>query len=309
MFKTMAIALAALLAASAYGQGAAAKKKAKDARNGFESVPKRALVELKASVGKPIDSGLVFVNGKYMPPPYKVERYGTAIRINGMQVSNQIVPWDEFVKTQSGAKIEKTVEGGEDEEYEEEEEIAEEEEEEEEPADDDLDDFDDDIDDLFDDVPAAKKNAAPARGGKSTLGTARKAKVRKPVEVVTVTLDGEFKPNGKSNGLLAKIDKERTAIDMLLRGGGYVCFGRGYQRVCGDSRPAGDILAKLPGIQKANNEYAGFAAAMRENALSYLTEPVIKDLFKNRVDYVQLAKRARDEKEAKEWEKMAGGGR
>lgn len=306
--KTALVALVALLAASlAYGQ-TATKKSGKDARNGFESVPKRALVELKAAVGKPIDTGLVFVNGKYMPPPYKVERYGTAIRINGMQVSNQVVPWDEFVKTQSGVKIEKTVEGGEDEDEEEEEEIEEEEEEEEESVDDD-DDFDDDIDDLFDDVPAAKKNSGPAKGGKSTLATSKKAKVRKPVEVITVTLDGEFKPNEKSNGLLAKINKERTDIDMLLRGGGYVCFGRSYRRVSGDSRPAGEILAKLPGIMKANSDYAKFAAAMRENSLSYLTGPVIEDLFKNRVDYLQLAKRARDEKETKEWEKMAGGGR
>lgn len=307
--KTAMVALAALLSAlSAFGQ-TAAKKTGKDMRNGFESVPKRALVELKAAVGKPIDTGLVFVNGKYMPPPYKVERYGTAIRINGMQVSNQVVPWDEFVKTQSGAKVEKTVEGGEDEDEEEEEEETEEEEEEEEESVDDEDDFDDDIDDLFDDVPAAKKDSGPAKGGKSTLATSKKAKARKPVEVVTVTLEGEFKPNEKSNGLLAKINKERTEIDMLLREGGYVCFGRSYRRVSGDSRPAGEILSKLPGIMKANSDYAKFAAAMRENSLSYLTGPVIEDLFRNRIDYLQLAKRARDEKETKEWEKMAGGGR
>ena len=76
-------------------------------RAAFATVPKQALVELKATVGKPFSSGLVFVNGKFLDPPYKIERYGTAIRINGVQVTNEIIPWTEFLKTQAGARIEK----------------------------------------------------------------------------------------------------------------------------------------------------------------------------------------------------------
>ena len=73
----------------------------------FATVPKQALVELKATVGKPFSAGLVFVNGKFLDPPYKVERYGTALRINGIQVTNEIIPWTEFLKTQAGARVEK----------------------------------------------------------------------------------------------------------------------------------------------------------------------------------------------------------
>ena len=76
-------------------------------RAAFATVPKQALVELKATVGKPFSAGLVFVNGKFLDPPYKVERYGTALRINGIQVTNEIVPWTEFLKTQPGARVEK----------------------------------------------------------------------------------------------------------------------------------------------------------------------------------------------------------
>lgn len=285
------------------------KKKPGNIGNGFEPVPKRALVELKAAVGKPIETGFVFINGKYLEPPYKVERYGTAIRINGQQVTGQVVPWDEFVKTQAGAKVEKTVEGGDDAEEEEEEEpVVEEEEEEEEELLDEDEDWDDDIDDLFDEVPVAKKTQASEKktGGRTTLATSKKAKPKRRVEVVKVTLDGAFTPNDASKALLEKVNKERTDIDLLLRGGGYVCFGRGYVRVSGDARPAGEILAKLPGIQKANTDYAKFVTDIRAQGLSYLTEPVIKDLFKNRLDHVRLTARARAEKEAREWEKITG---
>ena len=79
---------------------------AAEAKRSFGTVPKQALVELKATVGKPFSSGLVFIDGKFIPPPYKVERFGTAFRINGNQVTRQVIPWDEFLKTQPGVRIE-----------------------------------------------------------------------------------------------------------------------------------------------------------------------------------------------------------
>ena len=127
---------------------------AAEAKRSFGTVPKQALVELKATVGKPFSSGLVFIDGKFIPPPYKVERFGTAFRINGQQVTRQVIPWDEFLKTQPGVRIEQieiapsapaesaapetaAAEAAE-------------------PADDDSD-ISDDFDDLFDDNPKPKK--------------------------------------------------------------------------------------------------------------------------------------------------------
>ena len=149
----------------------------------FATVPKQALVELKATVGKPFSAGLVFVNGKFIDPPYKVERYGTALRINGIQVTNEIIPWTEFLKTQAGARVEKvdpppaaatpapvqeTAPAVE------------------EPATSDA--SIDDIDDLFDDDPKPKKKVA-----------AKPAPVKRPPKAApppqpttTVVLDGEF---------------------------------------------------------------------------------------------------------------------
>lgn len=68
----------------------------------FEKVPAQAMRELKGAVGKPLDSGLVFVNGRYIRPPYRVARMGTAIFVNDVQVTDQIVPWRRFLATQPG---------------------------------------------------------------------------------------------------------------------------------------------------------------------------------------------------------------
>ena len=68
----------------------------------FEKVPEQALQMLKGAVGKPQDSGLVFANGQYIRPPYRVARMGTAIFINDIQVTDQINSWRKFLATQPG---------------------------------------------------------------------------------------------------------------------------------------------------------------------------------------------------------------
>ena len=69
----------------------------------FEKVPDAARAALKGARGKPVRKGFVFVNGHYLPPPYVVARYGTAIFINNVQVTGQVVPWKSFLATQPGA--------------------------------------------------------------------------------------------------------------------------------------------------------------------------------------------------------------
>lgn len=68
----------------------------------FEKVPDQARTALKGALGKPIRTGFVFVNGHYVKPPYRVARYGTAIFINNIQVTGQIVPWKAFLAQQTG---------------------------------------------------------------------------------------------------------------------------------------------------------------------------------------------------------------
>ena len=68
----------------------------------FEKVPDAARTALKGSRGRPVRKGFVFVNGHYLAPPYTVARYGTAIFVNNVQMTDQIVPWKAFLATQPG---------------------------------------------------------------------------------------------------------------------------------------------------------------------------------------------------------------
>ena len=156
-------------------------------------IPLDSAKALGRARGRKIDTGLVFVNGKYISAPYIVERWGTGIRINGIQVTGQIVDWVEFLKTQEGFKLVPAEnppksESGSD------------------TQSDSLDDLfsDDDssdagessLDDLFDDdpPPAKKKPASRAR------------KPRRTKAAPSYSFEGEFAHNEASKALLQKIN-------------------------------------------------------------------------------------------------------
>ena len=279
MARCRMVLLAAALAACAAG--------AAEVRRSFEAVPKQALVELKATVGRPFSSGLVFLDGKFIPPPYKVERYGTAIRINGQQVTGQIIPWDDFLKTQAGVRVER-VETPASETPAVVEEAA--------PAETSYsDDLSDDFDDLFDDNPKPKK--------KTSRPAARKP-AAPPPPAAKVIFDGEFKPNTKSKAMVAKLNKIRTDLEVFLRKGGACFFGTRYSTVTADRAPADMFLEAIPRVMKDSTTFEVFSSAARSRGISYLSEPVLRDLFRNRLDYIKLQERAKAVKDERKWEAM-----
>ena len=83
MTKRHVLTLVATLCAGAL---AGAPATASAVKNNFPRPPAAAVTALNKTVGKPFDSGYVFIDGHYVKPPYTVERYGTVIRINGLQV-------------------------------------------------------------------------------------------------------------------------------------------------------------------------------------------------------------------------------
>ena len=274
MFKCIStvIAFAVPLFAQANSKGA------------FEAVPKQALVELKATVGRPFSAGLVFIDGKFIQPPYKVERYGTAFRINGHQVTNQIVPWDEFLKTQSGVRIDKV-------------EIpasaapAAEEPKEVEASED----LGDDFDDLFDDTPKPKKKTAlPARRSAPSA----------PRTKSTVVFEGEFKHNANTRKMLARLNSMRTNLEIALRKGGACFFGSRYSTVRADPAPADMFLDVIPTVMKNSSSFEEFSSAARAKGISFLSEDIMLDLYRNKLDYIKLRERARAVKEERKWATM-----
>ena len=258
-------------------------------RAAFAAVPRQALVELKATVGKPFSSGLVFVNGKFLDPPYKVERYGTALRINGIQVTNEIIPWTEFLKTQAGVRVEKVDPPPASAAPAQEEAPAAEE-----PATSDS--SIDDIDDLFDDDPKPKKKVAAKPVVKRTPKAAPP-----PQPTTTVVLDGEFVANDKTKAMVARINKERTRVETVLRKGGCFFFGTRYTPISVDRMPAELFLSSIPGVMKSNTAFEPFSSAARAKGITFLSEAVLRDLFRNRLDYIRLIAREKAIKEEGKW--------
>ena len=245
---------------------------------------------LKAARGKQFSAGLVFIDGKYIPPPYTVERHGTVIRINGVQATAPIIAWDEFLKTQEGVKVSKTESAAP--------EAARPPEPD--PEVEPLADEDDPLADLFDDEPAAKKKPAAKK-------PAYKPRPRKPTVTTTYSLEGEFVMNDAAKALLEKINRYRTEVDARLRNGGFLCFGSDYSRVSGDARTAGMILDKLPARMKSSPDAAAFAAGLRADGFTFFPEQLCRDLYQNKVDYIKLQERKRAMDEDAKWNSMLNG--
>ena len=256
---------------------------------GAIEIPRASSKALGITRGRQFGSGLVFINGKYIEPPYIVERRGVGISINGTPAVSQVIDWTEFLKTQQGVKVTKT----------------------EAPAPaytpppveqetSSVDDIDTSLDDLFDDDPKPKKKPAKPAYRPPRI-------TRRPAPTVTYSLDGEFVPNAASKALVARINAVRTEIDKSLRAGGFICFGDGYARVTGDQRAAMQMLEKLPEIMRRSETPEAFKASVRSANFVYLSDSVCADLFRNRIDYRKLQDRRRKIKEEIEMDRLMKG--
>jgi len=226
----------------------------------MHEIPKESAKALGVTRGRPFSHGIVFVEGKYIAPPYTVERWGTGIRINSIPVTGQIVPWNDFLKTQGGVKVTKTEVPA----------VAKKQTYE-------MDDFS--LDDLFDDDPKPKKKRKAPR------------KPAGPSYSTSYSLEGEFEPNDASKMLVSRINAVRTEIDRILRLGGFICFGESYSRISGDSNSALALLEKLPGLLRSSRDLAEFKNAVRAAGLVYLPEVICEEIYRNRIDYPKLQER------------------
>ena len=249
-------------------------------------IPKASARALGVTRGRSFSSGVVFIDGKYVEPPYVVERWGNGIRINSQSATGPVISWNEFLKTQEGVKVTKT----------------------ETPAPaapapaastSFYDDFDSgSLDDLFDDDPKPKKKQSSSYGGYRAPAQA------KPRVSVSYSLEGEFVTNAATKAMVNRINAVRTEIDRILRNGGFICFGESYSRVSGDSRSAYKLLEKLPDLQRRSPDLAAFRAGVRAAGLVYLNEVLCEELFRNKIDYPKLQERFSKLKRDKEWDSM-----
>jgi len=256
----------------------------------FSEVPRASADALGVTKNsKPINSGVVFVNGKFVPPPYTVSRWGTGLRVNDLKVSGQIIAWDEFIKTQSGVKMAKPAPAAP------------------EPAPVELapepgsdDDVGSSLDDLFDDDSSTKK--AKSRGKTAQ----RKAAKQKPSSA-SFSLSGDFVANESSKALLKKINTVRSEIDRTLRMGGVVLFGDGYSRIAGDARTAEHLMEKVPALLQTCESAKTFARAVHDENLVFLNEAACNDLYRCRFDYLRLREQYDEMKRNKDFNSVLNG--
>lgn len=254
----------------------------------FQPIPKASARALGVTRGKLFSKGLVFINGKYLPPPYVVERWGTGIRINSTPVTGQIVDWNEFLKTQPGVKTVTTepesVAVSESAEPEAEAEATSETQPVEAAAAD-----VNSLDDLFEDDSDendVKKKPAVARSTPKPKVVHKPAP--KPRATVSYVLEGDFVPNEETKALVKRINQMRTDVDRTLRSGGFLCFGDKYPNLSGDSRLLKKLLSKLPELQQQATDEADFVSSAYAANIVYLNETLLRELYKNRIDYLQL---------------------
>ena len=234
------------------------------AAEAMQEIPKASRAALGATRGKPFSSGVVFIDGKYLPPPYVVERWGNGIRINAKNVTGPVIPWNEFLKTQKGVKVTTT-------------EVQPKPAAQPKAQSQEADDFS--LDDLFDDDPKPKKTRKPQR------------KLASPSYSVSYSMEGDFVANEASKSLVARVNAVRTEIDKILRMGGFICFGESYSRISGDASSATAMLEKLPGLLRTTSSLSDFKNAVRAAGLVYLHDALCEEIYRNRIDYPKLQKR------------------
>lgn len=230
----------------------------------FEEVPAAANKALKAVKGKAIRTGMVFVNGHYVKPPYVLMRSGTAIFVNyNTQITGQVVPWKAFLATQGGAAAAAAKPAAPAPAR---------------PA--------QSVDDLFADTPPAApvKTAAPAAANAAE--------------------DVDFTPNEQSKRLLKRINDRRSYLDRRLREGYVIFFGSRYAPVSVAPRMARALLAMLPEAIRDADDGADLLRKLRAKGVNYLNREICDELVENRTDSPQIIEHRKEMEKADELNKL-----
>ena len=231
----------------------------------FEKVPPQAMSALQGARGKSVASGAVFVNGKFVKGPYRVARMGTALFVNNVQVTGEIIPWRSFLSAANGGGAVSTAAVSTTESP------AEESSAPAKPATA----VASSIDDLFDDDPApVAKPAARERPRKAASSAALPT--------------GTYEENAQTRKFLKRIDSARTEVQRRLRVGDLCFFSSRYPQVNVDANLARTVLGVLPEALRDAADAEGLQARLRARGWGFLHRELCEDLIANRMDYLQL---------------------
>ena len=222
----------------------------------FEKVPDAARTALKGARGKPIRRGVVFVNGRYLPPPYTIWRRGTAIYVGDVQVTGQVVPWSAFMMAQGAGGVSSAPAAPR--KVEEKKPVA----------------AAKSVDDLFDDdEPAPKKSSAGASAAPEP------------------EVGGPFVHNDRTKRYLKRIMDYRTDVDKRLRRGEILFFGSRYSMLHVEDRLCMPLMNALPAALRDARDAYDLQSRLRAQGITYLSNAICEDLFANQATSFMIDER------------------
>jgi len=243
-------------------------------------VSAEAVEALKTTTGIPQVSGFVFIDGKYVPPPYTVTRRGNGIFINRIQVL-QPVPW---AVSETATRDEPRMILDADGDFE----VVEEEEAQENETADDMDDFlfggagnsagggnreVHAIDALFDDTPP------PTR-------PTREPQRRPPPPPTDTAMTQQ-----QVDELRARLDTLRKNYEIALGRGDIYFFSDGRARVNGTYGTARTLFSVLPAALRTSRTPQELHARLNQGGVFFIDLATCTDLHKNRMSFMQLEER------------------
>jgi len=268
-------------------------------------VPEEAKKELGSTYGVPQMDGFVFIEGKYIAPPYSVSRKGNGIFINRIQIA-QPVAWTAVGGSVPEPPPQPSVKKATDGDFEEVEEPPapapaadapaekpdgennEVVDEQAAPAENkESDTVKKKIDDLFaddEDEPAAPP--APKAGLPRAPATPQEGKVAKVTAPVSVA-----DAPAKKAELRQNLDKLRLHYENSLKQNNFFFFSESHSVISGNSGSSRTLIYALPSALRSARSAEDLLARLQRQGVYFLDLPTAVQLFRNRLSFPQLEQR------------------
>jgi hypothetical protein len=264
-------------------------------------VTEAAIAELGTTQGTPQMNGFVFIEGRYIPPPYTVTRKGNGIFINRIQIEQQPIPWlrsgaeDDAAPVATPAKKSVDADGD----FEEVKGVAK-------PApapaaeaapaaDPAKPKTVKSIDDLFDDdtpakpAPAVKPVPAPAAApAAAAVAPAEQPSAAATAAVAELTSDDLKR---QKEALVANLERLRKGYDQALIQNEFFFFSLRSDRVNGNYGTARTLMGVLPKALRYAQSPQGLMQRLNEGGVYFIDLSICKALFKNKSTFPLLEDR------------------
>jgi len=237
----------------------------------LQEVPEEAIAELGTTLGVPQRAGFVFIEGRYLPPPYTVTRKGNGIFINRIQMQ-QPVPWDSFNAAPANGPAKKAVDAdGDFEKVDAPQKTAK-------PGDSTAPKAVKSIDELFAD--GAEKPAAPANAASGSQAPALTAKTLAPEEV-----------KQKKDELRANLERLRKGYEQALAQGEMFFFSQRHNRVNGNYGTARTLMGVLPKALRYAQSPQDLMTQLNQGGVYFIDLGMCSALFRNKSTFPLLEER------------------